>query len=792
MNIKKIALYLTTCSLISVKAFAGMDPVGWTIFPKTGLPATIQIGSSAVVHYTLINNLPRAAVLMTSITPVSSQVSVEDHCNGQNIGSGKICDIYITFKAEKPGSSTIQLIYGYHNNRIPLPKLTTIAQGQPVDEVIQGSISQLPATFSLLNPTQKPTFTVTYTNNGTLPATGYSINTGANATPSTVASVALLSPSTTPAAPASTCGTSISPITLQPGHSCSLTAQLTPLAIGSVTVNGLFTYSYSGGATKTAVPSAMSEVIATGGPCAATASLNYALPSSTYQYSDNLVGFKFTNNCVSGSATLGQVSVITTGVTSTTTMSTALDHCSHQTLVNNGDSCTVLASVVPNATTALMTVTASAVGTASNIATAAAVTAPTYTHTVHFINQCPFDVWYGVSNIDTPLIQKDPTTPATPDDYKLDAYVLGTVPTASQTYVPGRSIKSLTFSNGYNGVLYGRTVCAGDPLVCETANCETQVPPNGGKCVSGNSALNPYTRIESYLNPAAAVDGIVNLSVINGFNIPMEFKGLGPTTAPFTPPPGDPAAFLCTAAGAPIQPLSSPASSQLGACNWVVTPPSTDNMAPKFFNYVTDENAVEGETCSCTGGRVCGIAHKATNPEKGNLIMSCGTLLGVDSMTDICTNTYSTAYMSSANNPRTHFQCDKLLTSDNFPGIQTGYTSGTNLGDLFRCNYVSGTNLNSCYIDATSSTSYCCGARDWNISPILTAQSAQSFATNPDWISTSTLSPSPYGTISWLKTACPTSYVYPFDDKSSSFSCISSINMDYQLVFCPGGLTGKA
>lgn len=44
-----------------------------------------------------------------------------------------------------------------------------------------------------------------------------------------------------------------------------------------------------------------------------------------------------------------------------------------------------------------------------------------------------------------------------------------------------------------------------------------------------------------------------------------------------------------------------------------------------------------------------------------------------------------------------------------------------------------------------------------------------------------------YSPLAWLKTACPSCYVYPYDDMSSTFQCATagaSNTMSYVVEFC--------
>lgn len=58
---------------------------------------------------------------------------------------------------------------------------------------------------------------------------------------------------------------------------------------------------------------------------------------------------------------------------------------------------------------------------------------------------------------------------------------------------------------------------------------------------------------------------------------------------------------------------------------------------------------------------------------------------------------------------------------------------------------------------------------------------------NPSWVS------GVLPKLDWLKKACPTAYVYQFDDPSSTFACRDIVNnvnqVSYTITFCPGGQT---
>lgn len=778
----------------SMTVLAGTDPVSWRIEPTTGFPSSVSQGNTASIAYTLTNHLPGAVQIVTEFIATGGGFSIHDHCHQHALASGASCTVGISYTPNGDDEASIQMVYGYNRNRIPLPLQSV--QGAAVTETVAGSFNGMPPTFTLSNPEQRPTFTVNYTNTGkTASVTGYAGNVAGNnilvASPTSVATVAVTNNS---------CGTPAAPALLAPGATCQVQGQLTPVALGEVSVTGLFTYD---GGTKQAAPVATSHVINATSGCVAQGEVVLPLPSDSDQYADNVVEFRFTNSCQTASSTLGEVSLTATegvGSNQTVTINKGTDGCSNTTLAPQ-TSCTVLASVVSQGSLAeKMTVEAEIPSDQGRAfaTTSSQLSVPQYLHKVTFVNQCPFNVWYGIAN-DNTTDKADPTSPAAPSDYLLPAQVSGARP----------ATKTLTFSNGYNGFFFPRTGCGtGDQVACSTGQCTPQAAPNGGKCSLGDEPAPPYTKIEEDLSSTklsdGSYDGVYDVSMIEGFNVPADMKGYGPPAAVIPFPPANNSSFQCTTAGGLIQGASPPSADwPLAACPWVVTPPSSNNMAPRYFNFVTDGDEAAGQNnCSCTADNpVCGIAYKASNPQQGNLIMSCGHLLGTWALKTLCTQPFATTVpLTDANDPRLRFNCDELISS--VAGTQSGYTAATTLSDIYGCNYnaaVSLTNLNSCYVSRTLSTSHCCGAVNWNeTTPYTTAQDKQFVTNNPDWggpAGGSTIVPSPYQAIEWYKSACPTAYSYPFDDHSTSFYCKkdsggSSVDMDYQVIFCPGGATG--
>ncbi|CZH91265.1 thaumatin domain-containing protein [Legionella pneumophila] len=118
-----------------------------------------------------------------------------------------------------------------------------------------------------------------------------------------------------------------------------------------------------------------------------------------------------------------------------------------------------------------------------------------------------------------------------------------------------------------------------------------------------------------------------------------------------------------------------------------------------------------------------------------------------------------------------------------------------------------GPRYNTCYNAYPSSSptdiAQCCGCVDWwntaqtnNVAiganpntESCTQPGASQPQTNAQW--NSFVQPM----IQWMKRACPSAYIYPFDDKTSGFTCTNNLSgqpnsTSYIIRFCPGGITG--
>ncbi|WED41955.1 thaumatin family protein [Legionella cardiaca] len=744
------------------------DPVSWSLIPATGFSPT-QVGQQSQVTYTLRNNLPFAVTILTDYRFTGSGFSTYDTCKNKNLAPKEQCQINFLFKPHARGNSSVQLFYTYNRNQISLPSLQAIALGAPATAVV-GSIFGLPSTISL-NPLQQPDFIATYSNNSDIPVTGFvgDVSNSNLITSSSNASIAILR---------NTCGTYTAPITLQPHKDCQIEGQLTPLAIGPITLNSKFTFD---GVHISPITASSLIIPGGGGSCTVHGQTQLPLPSTTYQYADNMVKFQFENECTSASTTLGQVVVSAnfspnTGQQAVVTTSTVYDNCSGQTLSPQAN-CSVLVSVSPQDPATQMTVSAqvSAGGVTSAASTSSSVISNNLTanHVVHFVNQCPFNVWYGIAN-GTGSSSPDPT----PGSQSAQGAPSSSYFLAEQQNGQAPSTIDLSASVYVNGSIWARTGCASDGsnFACATGMCNT-LSPTSGTCVPSGQSFNqpvpPYTKFEFSLSNTPGGDGVYDVSLINGFNVPVEIKGLGPVST------SDP--FQCTGAGAVLQP-----NTQLGACSWTFNP-AFSGLSKFDFVWVSPGSSSNCTSdADCSGGDICGMAF-SSSPANAPINRRCGRFLGYSTLANYFGYSSSGQWGSPLFNLYSKYNIGTPMSSIS----AQNYGTGAIFGNLLSCIPTDTNSANTCY-NAASNLPTCCGCVNWDSSVVPTATASSCLGINQDWVATAGTSVTVLNAILWLKKTCPTAYSYQFDDPSSSFTCNPSLSnkTDYQVTFCPGGQTG--
>ena len=119
------------------------------------------------------------------------------------------------------------------------------------------------------------------------------------------------------------------------------------------------------------------------------------------------------------------------------------------------------------------------------------------------------------------------------------------------------------------------------------------------------------------------------------------------------------------------------------------------------------------------------------------------------------------------------------------------FCSASNNAELYGCKDSLAV---SCYGTGTTS---CCGCTNWpTVTGVQNAEMCVPSTTsepNPDWVNLVE------DKVTWIKKGCPTSYAYPYDDASSSFTCLvnevltvptdsydGNVNTtNYAVEFCP-------
>lgn len=375
---------------------------------------------------------------------------------------------------------------------------------------------------------------------------------------------------------------------------------------------------------------------------------------------------------------------------------------------------------------------------------------------------------------------------------KTESQCYWTMPTSFDTARNLKPKKSSTitlanaasFGKNNTQVTWSGNVWAHTQCDANFANCKTAICPDGG-CAPSTGPTGPVTLAEFTLQNNA--QDYYDVSVINGVNVPIT---MAPTkvqnVSSVYPPTGTEGDYWCGAPG------STSASNALKASSWNVGAGAAPKQLP-FLRYV--DTTGFGQACNgasdpaCPSGSVCGLSYNP-NGDSGQITLNqCGKLIGWWTADEIC-----------GVNPRGYsfadIDCLKTLT---VPG---GYPAGSYPDaprevDMLLCRRnpnaakgVKGTFNHSCY-SSDAKASACCGCENWaGITSTGTCT-----ASNQSWQSIA---------LPWLKplkAAVPTAYSYPYDDKTSTFTCYQEASdkitvpspqqankTAYTITFCPGGL----
>ncbi|MFW2571829.1 Dot/Icm T4SS effector LegT [Legionella sp. 29fVS95] len=778
--------------LVAFFAYAGKDPIAWRV--SNTFPAQTSVGQTYTIVYTFTNQLPFSLVrplVIEHLTSPSVEFIFNDQCTGRLLASGASCTVTVALNPLVIGQKSLKLtIAGYSRDRVPLPEITTIATGQSLSAVTVVVTDSLP--FQVTNGSSS-SYKFTFTNNSAIDATSLSVDV----------TQTLGIPNHT-----STC---IGTLPAN-GGTCyvegTYTVTSTTPSIQEVTAR----LSYSGPPDSPVQMSTLTQVVNPAAPLVGTVVTEFALPPLIVQNSVHQVQFLFTATGsvdIPGGAT---ISCDQGGNDCSATLSAVAGSCLiPQTLTNAACLLTVTftapAANNPPDTYVLTAQVPYSVGgvpqpAATAITSGSVVAALPTSRTVTLVNDCDFDVWFslnGSSLTSTPNCPTQACPAGTSCNTSTHKCYWNNPPpnivVAPQAYL-------LTASGGTNNVtidvnpgtdpsiqwsgnISASTLCNGTSS-CQQASCSN----NGGStaCAPGVGFTQPATQAEITMNLTSADS--YDVEVINGFHIPISMQPVyyqsGATSIPATPNN-----YNCGTPG------NNVATNGFGACNWNNAVVPVINQVPgNGFYWVTNG----GTSCSITAGNqgcpantFCGL--------DSSFNQVCGNFLGYWSADQVCGASPPAAVQS-------YFKCNQALPTATTPF----YPSGAVLSNLMLCAVptgYTGPRYNTCYNAypgySATDIAQCCGCADWwnpaqtNNVAIAANSNTQSCTqvgasqpqTNAQW--NSLVQPM----IQWMKQACPSAYVYPFDDKTSGFGCTNNINVagepnstSYIITFCPGGITG--
>lgn len=519
-------------------------------------------------------------------------------------------------------------------------------------------------------------------------------------------------------------------------------------------------------------------------------STELTLPAQAYPNINNMVKFVFTN----ASSSLQQLSTVSFSIrinnqpADNSWITLGEDTCSQQALPSQS-SCVVFASLSPTSTghvelMANLNYASSPMNIPASTYTDSIIISQTAgVHKITFVNQCPFNVWYGIAQNGTTAVDPTPASSG-------GANYLLLPPTKDQ---PTPSTE-LTFSEYIGGAIYPRTGCTfvNSEFRCVTGDGPAAIDRTTGAYISGEGPVVPITKIELTMTTATNTDGVYDVSLVDGMTIPASIQGIGSLSAT------DP--FQCATMGStvqPGQPSTTPPAATLAACSWTIPATSPGGVNPVYpLVSASPSPTLCTDDSICSAGQVCGLAYQGTTNEYTWVINGiCGQLVGYWNANAICEA--PTPWFNTNQPPP--FIPGSLQT-----GMYSTYSCGTPQqtaipNPIYSC---TGPYLyKNCY--ALNDPS-CCGCVNWNgdANIIAVTPNPLPFSTyqgdsggnaqnclnsNSNWVTLG------YPATYQFKEACPTAYSYPDDDASAGGATCNNQQPTYltyyQITFCPGGET---
>lgn len=334
----------------------------------------------------------------------------------------------------------------------------------------------------------------------------------------------------------------------------------------------------------------------------------------------------------------------------------------------------------------------------------------------------------------------------------------------------------------WSGGIWGATGCSIGQRTCETAICfDGNNTSRNGYCETFSGPVGPVTIAEFTLQNNAS--DFYDVTVIGGVNLPIEMK---PSTGDVLTPSaaeqsGVAADYWCGNPGG-----ITAMNRNLGDCSWTFDPTTITGFGDQsiFLRLIAKSTDPSSPNANCTkdsdcpqADQVCGTLQQlnsiSSGPEPNLFPGKCGRLIGLWNADAICT--WAAAVDGSSTYPNTApFKC-KSSTDQ----------SGGAFNELYECTAPYETSGYNC--NPPNSTNVVCGCPLWENEGINAPATSDCLCNNSVWHQSSL----PW--VEWMKRACPTSYVFPFDDKSSTFQCKNQVGPEntngvgYTITFCPSG-----
>lgn len=590
-------------------------------------------------------------------------------------------------------------------------------------------------------------------------------------------------------------------------QTCSIGVVMIPKSSGTKKLSVFMEY----GKNKVQIPvTPLTSTVPAAGSSLLSGVVTAGFPTGLHSDTEYTITFTFTNNT---SAALNGVQ-LAQNQSNSAGYTQSFTNCTSTLLSGADNACVVTGSFTTSATTGAVsvgyTMTAGSLSTSPTTSSIINNNSSSVVRTITFVNNCSQNVWFGLvggavnanpCNNTSLTCPYGSTCNTAANNGKGECFYNAPAPKDGNyllTASGGQNTVNIT-DNGlqyvWSGNMAARTadVPAGMPCAtgtCATADCTGGT--GGNKACPPGSGFNQPATLGEITMQRGTIDSY-DVSILNGTNVSMEMT---PTSAlPFNPSGQSPSEYNCTSPGKPTQ------SNGLGDCPWTFTPPSTFPVAGSSYKYryvtpTSDENCTDATVCP--GSTVCGLYFNRSGSPV-TLKSYCGTLLGYNTPNQVCSyaNTNMTLPVTGAANVgNAYFSCDSAsgVTSAGGTGSPTVGTAYT-LWALYACKAQPNADLGTCYNTSANppeSTTNCCGCVNWQTyggGIVVPGGTTTCVKSNTSW---TTGSNNVLDGISWLKLGCPTTYAYPFDDKSGGFGCMDinstghTVNtVNYTVTFCP-------